>query len=143
MGVAAYARGSKAITDGIHRDFLDRGGRRRMVRETLERAEHAISPLEVFSRNAQNLFVDAGDPETAKGFLKSQIYTEIQRKQHTKRYKNLRIECVNAHNQWVDADREQSVVFLQASRRKARAWRVLLDYLRGSIVLPFDVPPHV
>tara|TARA_R110001583_G_scaffold18738_8_gene74245 strand:- start:990 stop:1421 length:432 start_codon:yes stop_codon:yes gene_type:complete len=143
MGVAAYARGSKAIADDIHRDFMDRGGRSRMVRECLERAERAIDPLDAFSRKAQDLFVDAGYPETAKGFLKSQIYAEIQRKQHTKRYKNLRLECVNAHNQWVNADRQQSVLFLQASRRKARAWLALLDYLRGSIVLKFEVPRHI
>lgn len=59
MGIAAYRRGSAAISESIRQDFMHhRGGDSKRLREQMERAELQVQELEAFCLNAQSLYVD-------------------------------------------------------------------------------------
>lgn len=143
MGAGAYQRGSRAIAAAIEKDYLAQGGQARLDRSLLRRAELMIDELDTFSRSAQDLFVDACDPATATGLVKSQIYRMHAKKKGTEKFRRLHLACVDAHCAWVDSDVRFSVEHLQVCRRKARAWLDLLHYLNGAYRLPFPIPSHI
>lgn len=140
MGAGANQRGSRAIALAIERDYLDRGGRARLDRDMLRRAELSVEQLDAFSRNAQNLFVDSCHIDSANGLVKSQIYRMLVKKKDTAKFRRLHLECVDAHCAWVESDVRFSVEHMQVCRRKAYAWLDLLQYLNGLYRLPFPIP---
>lgn len=139
MGAAAYYRGSKAISESIQRDYEELNRRARNI-ETLERLEKKINKLNEFSTNAQALFSDSTNIETAKGLLKSSIYESWNKKKDTKRVKNMLDECCKAHNEWVDANILDSLQFKRVCHRKAKAWYTLLEALNKGFEYHFKVP---
>ncbi|MBE8233052.1 MAG: hypothetical protein HAW67_04895 [Endozoicomonadaceae bacterium] len=140
MGVGAYNRGSKSISDQIKRDFEQRGGYRKSMINQMERAEVRISELEAYCLNAQALFVDATDRSSAKGFLKSSIYTTWIKKRFTAKVKEMHDQCLRAHVDWVNSDLQQSFVHLSYCLKKAKSWHNMLEYLNNGFRYPFKVP---
>lgn len=143
MGIAAYNRGSKCISGQIERDYMDHGGRSKLNKELLQKAEEKIVQLEEFCRDAQALFWNSTDPETATGLVKSNIHYFWKKKKDTKKYRRMMDECIAAHNEWVYSDFRYSLQHVQVCYRKAKAWKAMLGYLNKAYKLPFKVPAHL
>lgn len=142
MGVAAYNRGSIAVSRAIEQSYLENGGQTKLNREMLERSETLIAQLEAYCLEVQAFFVQIQDPETATGLVAGGIHETYVRKANTRKLESLLNECTLAHAQWVDSDVCYSVQHLQTCYRKARAWKAVFEYLnpKPSFVLPFAVP---
>ncbi|MCG9575473.1 hypothetical protein L1D14_04400 [Vibrio tubiashii] len=145
MGVAAYNRGSVAVSRAIQQSYLDNGGQAKLNRETLERCEVQIERLELYCLEVQEFFGEIKDLECAKGIVRRGIHDTYVRKSKTKKLERLLHECTLAHCEWVDSDRRCSVNHLQTCYRKARAWKAVFEYLNPtpSYVLPFNTPHHL
>ena len=137
MSHQAYMRGNKVIKEQIARDF---GIERKVIRSQMTRAEILIIEYEQFCRNAQALYADASDPETAKGLLRSQMYCALHSPYNQNKLKIIQTECVDAHNAWVNSDHRESLTHVQVCRRKAMAWKMVMDILSKPYKLPFGVP---
>lgn len=142
MSIAAYNRGSLAIARSIEREYLQKGGRERGERDTLERAERSIRDLEEFCLRAQAFFVDIQCESSATGLVAGGLHSVYARKRNTKKMEQLLSECLHAHCQWLDSDVQYSLNHLQACRRKAKAWKAVFDYLNPAprFRLPFSTP---
>lgn len=142
MGVAAYNRGSVAVSRFIEQSYLDNGGQAKLNRETLERSEVLIERLEGYCLEVQAFFVMIQDSNAAKGIVAASIHEIYVRKAKTKKLERLLHECTLAHCDWVDSDRRFSVNHLQTCFRKARAWKAVFEYLnpKPAYVLPFNTP---
>lgn len=142
MGVAAYYRGSAAISRSIENDYLDRGGRAKRNVEMLERAEVLIKRLETYCQEVQAFFSDMTCPDSAKGLAKASMHDTYLRKQKTAKFQRMLTECNLANCEWVDSDIRYSITHLQVCYRKARAWKAVMDYLNPppSYHLPFSTP---
>ncbi len=139
MGVAAYQRGSKAISESIQRDFDERNKSARNV-EILERLEKDIEKFNEFSTKAQALFKESIIKENAKGFLKNSIYVNWHKKKDTKKVKMMFEECCAANLKCEYCNISDSLKFRMACHRKANAWYVLLETLNDGFRYPFDTP---
>lgn len=144
MGIAAYNRGSQAISNQITHEYEEvRGNRRRRLREQMKRAEIKIQDLEQFCRDAQTLYVDSTFPGSASTLLEHNIEHFWQKKKDTKKFKAMYEECCLAHTAWLDSDHRQSFNHLHACIRKARAWKTLLTYLNSFYKWPFEIPRYL
>ena len=143
MGVAAYNRASKCISNRIDHDYRESGSVKRDLHDQFVRAELQIERLEQFCRDAQSFFVDARHEEDAKTPETRQARSRLIKKQGTKTFTRMMNECQAAHNQWVDSDRRASFEHISVCTRKAKAWKAVLSTLLPGSPLPFYTPPHI
>jgi hypothetical protein len=142
MGVAAYSRGSASIRAGIERDFMvDRGGERRLIIDSMTRAELKVIQLEQFCIDAQSLFSEASSEDTAKGLLRRWMFEQYLKKGATQKFAAMLSECNQAHCDWVDSDHRHVFLHLAKCKRKAAAWLAVLTLLnKNEVDYPFAVP---
>lgn len=144
MGIAQYRRGSQAIAASIHREYMEEKGHWRLqMREQMVRAEGKIAELEQFCRDAQALYIDSIFPGSASRLLESNIAYFWEKKRETKRFKAMLEECNQAHIAWLDSDFRQTFSHLAVCRRKALAWKTLLEHLNRAFKWPFAMPLHL
>jgi predicted GTPase len=143
MGVAAYNRGSVALSNALEAAFENSASFKRSQTEQWQRAEVQIEKLELFCREAQALFIDATDESTASGLLKSAIFEAYSKKKETKRLNSMLSECNAAHCAWVDSIRVNTFAHISVCFRRARAWNNVINYLNNGFRLPFETPPHL
>lgn len=142
MGVAAYQRGSAAISESIQRDFMnDRGGDSKRLREQMERAELRVQELEAFCLNAQSLYVDVTYLDSANGLLRGWMRDVWLKKCNTKRFQRMLSDCLVAHSEWVDSDHRNVFLHLQVCRKKAMAWLSVISFLNcNNAIYNFHIP---
>lgn len=140
MGVAAYYRGSAAISEQIARDYQDRN-RSKDLRQQMQRAADKITQLEDYSRLAQSLYIDVVDKTTAIGFLKTHMHLTYVKKKNTKVLKRMLERCNAAHCAWVDSDHVEIFNHLAICKEKALSWQAVLEYLNKSGVMSMPFKP--
>ena len=144
MGVAAYNRSSNVISERIEHEFMeDKGNRRKRIREQMIRAEKMVQELEVFCREAQDLYRESIDPDVRNGLLGSNIEHFWKKKKGYKKFHSMKNECLNAHVNWVNSDHNNIFFHLATCRRKAKAWVTLLEYLNNTYKWPFKMPVNL
>lgn len=145
MGVAAYNRGSERISLAIRNDYRnERGIESKEMVEQMQRAQEQVEALESFCLNAQSLYIDTTDPETAKGMLKAWMRDRLLSKHKTSRFNLMLSKCLDTHIAWIESDHRHVFEHLQACRNKARAWLDVLSYLNvKNVKYPFEIPAHI
>jgi hypothetical protein len=142
MGVAAYQRGSAAISESIERDYMEnRGGYSKRLKEQMERAESRIEQLEQFCRDAQSLYIDVTYEDSAKGLLRGYMHQSWLKNRDTKLFKRMLERCNIAHCKWVDSNPIDVFNHLAVCKEKAKAWFDLITRLNGNNVkYSFTIP---
>ncbi len=145
MSIAAYNRGTAVIRRGIQSDYQQSARAQKEQRELLGRAFERIEALEKYATEANAFFVDLKFDTNVSGLVKSNLRERLDAKSSTKKLANMLEECTFAHANWVDVDRRNVIALSLACQRKAKAWKVLFEYLNPapSFVLPFETPNHL
>ena len=143
MGIAAYNRGSLAVSRGLSEDYKNSRSARKERVDRFVRMELRIADLELFIRDAQSAFVDLQDEDTAIGFALSNARHFWLRKRNTRKFALLHGECVSSHVSWVNSDRRYTASHLQHCYAKARAWNAVLNLLNPHFKWKFEVPHYL
>lgn len=114
------------------------------------REESLAEEFEQFCRNARALYFDTTEFADGKvvnrcrkpgaGRVKNYMYITMHDKRKQSQLKRLFNNCISAQNEWIDSDRRVTRLHARICHHHAKAWKAMMDYLRGPYDLPFEVP---
>ncbi|MFV8385091.1 hypothetical protein ACNO5E_13460 [Vibrio parahaemolyticus] len=130
MGIGAYNRGSKLLSDRIAAPFIER-----REREDRARACERSAELEKYCLDVQIALVEAG------GLAGCAIRRAYAKK--SKRLEKLQNALVKAHCEWLDSSPLYPLTHLSFCVKKADAAYKLLDYCCDGFKHPVPAPKGI